>query len=253
MDDLENKRVLVTGASTGIGAAVAIGFGAAGAIVGVHYNASLAEAERVVATIRAAGGRAEKLQADVRDGAATRDLVRRAHGALGGLDVLVNNAGHVIRRTPLADLDEAMFDELVDLNMRSVFVATHEAARIFRDQKRGNIVNTTSISARTGGGPGVGLYAGTKGFVSAFTRNVARELAPEGIRVNAVSPGVIETPLHARASSPEVMESMRRSVPMGRLGVPEECVGAYLYFASDRLSGYVTGQVLEVNGGQLMV
>jgi 3-oxoacyl-[acyl-carrier protein] reductase len=253
MDDLEGKSVLVTGASTGIGAAVAIGFGGAGAIVGVHYNASRAEAERVVATIREAGGRAEPFQADVRDGAATRDLVRRAHAALGGLDVLVNNAGHVIRRAPLADLDEAMFDELVDLNMRSVFVATHEAARIFRDRKRGNIINTTSISARTGGGPGVGIYAGTKGFVSAFTRNVARELAPEGIRVNAVSPGVIETPLHARATSPAVMESMRQAVPMGRLGVPEECVGAYLYFASDRLSGYVTGQVLEVNGGQLMV
>lgn len=253
MDDLRDKCVLVTGASTGIGAAVAIGFGAAGAIVGVHYNSSRTEAEGVVATIRAAGGRAELLQADVRDGAATRDLVRRAHAGLGGLDVLVNNAGHVIRRTLLADLDEAMFDELVDLNMRSVFVATHEAAKIFRAQKRGNIVNTTSISARTGGGPGVGLYAGTKGFVSAFTRNVARELAAEGIRVNAVSPGVIETPLHARATSPAIMESMRQSVPMGRLGVPEECVGAYLYFASDRLSGYVTGQVLEVNGGQLMV
>jgi 3-oxoacyl-[acyl-carrier protein] reductase len=253
MDDLKGKRVLVTGASTGIGAAVALGFAQAGARVGVHYNSSVAEAESVVAAIRKAGGIAEIFQADVRDGAATRDLVRRAHAALGGLDILINNAGHVIRRTLLADLDEAMFDELVDLNMRSVFVATHEVVKIFRAQKHGNIINTTSISARTGGGPGVGIYAGTKGFVSAFTRNVARELAAENIRVNAVSPGVIETPLHTRATAPAVMESMRRTVPMERLGVPEECVGAYLYFASDKLSGYVTGQVLEVNGGQLMV
>lgn len=253
MDDLKNKRVLVTGASTGIGAAVAIGFGAAGATVGVHYNASRAEAEAVAATIRAAGGRAELLQADVRDAAATRALIGQAAAALGGLDVLVNNAGHVIKRTLLDDLDEALFDELVDLNMRSVFVATQEAVRIFLKQGHGNIINTTSISARMGGGPGVALYAGTKAFVSTFTRNVARELAPKGIRCNAVSPGVIATPLHARLTAPAILETMRQSIPMGRLGVPEECVGAYLYFASDILSGYVTGQVLEVNGGQLMV
>ena len=221
MDDLRGKRVLVTGASTGIGAAVARGF-------------------------------AVPLRADMRDAAATRDLVARAHRELGGLDVLVNNAGHLLRRVPLDALDEALFDELVDLNMRSVFVATQAAARIFVAQGRGNVISTTSISARSGGGPGVALYAGTKAFVSAFTRNVARELAPKGIRVNAVSPGVIETPLHARLSSPEVMEAMRAAVPMGRLGASEECVGAYLYLASDRLSGYVTGQVIEVNGGQLM-
>lgn len=253
MDDLKNKRVLVTGASTGIGAAVAIGFGAAGAIVGVHYNASRAEAEGVAATIRSAGGRAELFQADVRDGAATRALIGQAAAALGGLDVLVNNAGHVIKRTLLDDLDETLFDELVDLNMRSVFVATQEAVRLFLKQGHGNIINTTSISARMGGGPGVALYAGTKAFVSTFTRNVARELAPKGIRLNAVSPGVIETPLHARLTTPAILETMRQSIPMGRLGVSEECVGAYLYFASDKLSGYVTGQVLEVNGGQLMV
>ena len=252
MDDLRGKRVLVTGASTGIGAAVARGFGAAGAVVAVHYNASEAEAAAVVADIAAAGGRAVPLRADVRDAGATRELVARAHRELGGLDVLVNNAGHLLRRAPLDDLDEALFDELVDLNMRSVFVATQAAARIFVAQGHGNVISTTSISARSGGGPGVALYAGTKAFVSAFTRNVARELAPKGIRVNAVSPGVIETPLHARLSSPAVMDAMRAAVPMGRLGASEECVGAYLYFASDRLSGYVTGQVLEVNGGQLM-
>jgi 3-oxoacyl-[acyl-carrier protein] reductase len=252
MEDLRGKRVLVTGASTGIGAAVARGFGTAGAIVGVHFNASAADAETVAADIARAGSRAALLRADVRDAAATRDLVARAHRELGGLDVLVNNAGHLLRRAPLDELDDALFDELVALNMRSVFVATQAAVRIFAAQGRGNVISTTSISARSGGGPGVALYAGTKAFVSTFTRNVARELAPKGIRVNAVSPGVIETPLHARASSPEVMAAMRAAIPMGRLGASEECVGAYLYFASDRLSGYVTGQVLEVNGGQLM-
>ena len=225
---------------------------AAGAHVGVHYNASRQEAEAVVAAIEAAGGRAAPFHADVRDAAATRDLIARAHAALGGLDVLVNNAGHVIRRTPLDELDEALFDELVALNIRSVFVATQVAARLFVAQGHGNIINTSSISARSGGGPGVALYAGTKGFVSSFTRNVARELAPKNVRVNAVSPGVIETPLHDRLTPRAVMESLRQAIPMTRIGVPDECVGAYLYFASDKLSGYVTGQVLEVNGGQLM-
>ncbi len=252
MDDLIGKRVLVTGASTGIGAAVARGFAAAGAQVGVHYNSSRDEAEAVVAAIAASGGRAQLFHADVRDAAATRDQIARAHAGLGGLDVLVNNAGHVIRRTPLDELDEALFDELVALNIRSVFLATQVAARLFVAQGHGNIINTSSISARSGGGPGVALYAGSKGFVSSFTRNVARELAPKKIRVNAVSPGVIETPLHDRLTPRAVMESMRQAIPMARIGVPDECVGAYLYFASDKLSGYVTGQVLEVNGGQLM-
>jgi 3-oxoacyl-[acyl-carrier protein] reductase len=121
-----------------------------------------------------------------------------------------------------------------------------------QDQRKGTIINTTSIAARTGGGNGAGLYGAAKAFVSTFTRVLAKELAPFGVRVNAVAPGVIETPFHARYSTAEQLEASRRSVPLGRLGVAEDCVGAYEFLASERMSGYITGQIIEVNGGQLM-
>jgi 3-oxoacyl-[acyl-carrier protein] reductase len=141
---------------------------------------------------------------------------------------------------------------VLNLNVRSVVAASRAAARVFRQQGKGNIINTTSIAARNGGGIGASLYAGAKAFVSNFTRNLAKEFAEQNIRVNAVSPGVIMTPFHERFSTPELIESMRKTIPMGRLGSTEECVGAFLFLASDQLSGYVTGQVIEVNGGQLM-
>jgi len=122
----------------------------------------------------------------------------------------------------------------------------------FLTQARGFVINTTSIAARHGGGPGSTIYAASKGFVSTITRGHAKELVGFGIRVNGVSPGVITTPFHERYSTPEQMETMRSTVPMGRLGTPEECVGAYLFLASESLSGYITGQIIEVNGGQLM-
>jgi 3-oxoacyl-[acyl-carrier protein] reductase len=132
-----------------------------------------------------------------------------------------------------------------------VIAASRAAARFFLS-KAGQHRNTTSVAARHGGGVGASLYAGAKAFVSNFTRNLAKEFAEQNIRVNAVAPGVIMTPFHERFSTPELIESMRKTIPMGRVGTTEECVGAFLFLASDQLSGYVTGQVIEVNGGQLM-
>ena len=116
----------------------------------------------------------------------------------------------------------------------------------------GSIINVSSVAARHGGGPGAYLYAGAKGFVSTATRGLAKDLAPDRIRVNAVSPGVIQTPFHDRFSTPQLLESFKAGIPMARLGEPDDCVGAFLYLASPQLSGYVTGQILEVNGGQYM-
>jgi 3-oxoacyl-[acyl-carrier protein] reductase len=250
--DLKDKVVLVTGASTGIGAAVARAFGAEGSRVVVHYHASEAAARDVVAAIAAAGGEAHALRANATHPGQLVALVRATVERYGRLDVLVNNVGDLVRRCPIADSSEDLFDEVVNLNVRSVVTACRAAIPQFRAQGHGNIINTTSIAARNGGGPGSVLYASSKAFVSTFTRGLAKELAAENIRVNGVAPGVIVTPLQARHTSAAQMESFRAAVPMGRLGRAEECAGAYLYLASDALSGYVTGQILEVNGGQLM-
>jgi len=133
-----------------------------------------------------------------------------------------------------------------------VVMASQAAVPHLKKAGGGSIINTSSVAARNGGGPGSALYGGAKAFVSNVTRNMARELAPQGIRVNAVAPGVIMTPFHERYSSPELLEQMRRSIPMGRIGKAEDCVGAYLFLASPALSGYITGQTIEVNGGQIM-
>src|SRR5262245_1335935 len=250
--DLKDKVVLITGASTGIGAATARAFGAEGSIVIVHYHASEAAAQAVVADIEAAGGRAEARRADATKPDELVALVESTIERRGRLDVLINNVGDLVRRCPIADGNEEFFDAVIDLNVRSVVTASRVVIPQFRKQGRGNIINTTSIAARNGGGPGSVLYASAKGFVSTFTRGLARELAKEGIRVNAVAPGVIVTPFQARHTSEAQMETFRTAVPMGRLGTADECTGAYLYLASDALSRYVTGQVLEVNGGQLM-
>lgn len=252
MEDLRGKTALVTGASTGIGAAVAIAFAARGMRVAVHYNSSADAAAKVVETIRAAGGDAFALQADVRDTAAIRACAQQAASQLGRIDVLVNNAGSLVKRVPIAEFDDALFDEVMHINARSVLAFSREVVPVMRGQGGGNIINVTSVAARTGGGPGAYLYAGAKGFVSTATHGLAKELVGDRIRVNAVAPGVIQTPFQDRFSTPAMLESFRTGIPMGRLGTADECVGAFLFLASEQLSGYVTGQVIEVNGGQYM-
>ena len=252
MEDLKGKAVLITGSSTGIGAAVAEGFARRGSRVAVHCASSRDAAEAVVDTIRTAGGEAILLQGDVTETATVTRLVDETRQAFGRIDVLINNAGGLVRRAPLAEIDDPLIDQIVDLNIRSAVTATRLVAPLMADQGGGAVINTGSIAARNGGGPGASLYAASKAFLQTFTRNIAREYGTRNVRVNAVAPGVITTPFHERFSTPEVLESMRQSIPMQRLGTPEECVGTYLFLASETLSGYVTGQVIEVNGGQLM-
>jgi 3-oxoacyl-[acyl-carrier protein] reductase len=250
--DLQGKSVLITGASTGIGAAAARAFAKAGCRVAIHYNASVNRAEEVAADVRFAGGEALLVGGDFASSAKAREVVAAAAGHFGGLDILVNNAGGLVRRVPIAEVDDAYFDAVIDLNVRSLVAACAAAVPFMRKAGHGNIINVTSVAARHGGGPGALVYAGAKGFVSTFTRGLAKEVVKDGIRVNAVSPGVISTPFHERYSTPAMLESMRGLIPMGRLGTADECVGAFLYLASDAMSAYVTGQILEVNGGQYM-
>lgn len=250
--DLAGKAVLVTGASTGIGAALAKALGRQGARVAVHYHRSEAEAQEVAAAIADAGAEAWAVAGDVSDAATAGRVVAQAAERFGRLDGLVNNAGALIKRTPIEEVTDAFYDTVLDLNVRSVVAACRAAIPIMRRQGGGAIVNTSSIAARNGGGPGSGLYASSKAFVSNLTRGLAKELAKDRIRVNAVSPGVILTPFHERFSTPEQIAAQTATIPMGRAGAAEDCVGAYLFLLSEALSGYVTGQILEVNGGQLM-
>jgi 3-oxoacyl-[acyl-carrier protein] reductase len=252
LPELKGKAVLITGASTGIGAALAHAFAAQGARVGLHYNASEDAAKAVAYEIGAAGGEAVLIRADVGSGAGARSAVEQAVAAFGGLDGLINNAGGMVRRVPYADVSEQDYDEIMDLNARSVVVASQAAVAPMKAAGGGFIINTTSVAARNGASGGAGLYGSSKAFVHNVTRGMAKELIPFGIRVNAVAPGVISTPFHERYSTEAQLTAQLATIPAGRLGVAEDCVGAYLFLACASLSGYVIGQVIEVNGGQLM-
>ena len=251
--DLKDKVVLITGASTGIGAAAARAFGRNGAKVAVNFNASREEAERVAHDIEAGGGQAALIQGDVTQPETASRITADAVRAFGRIDVLVNNAGALVKRTPVDQYTDDFVDAVLELNVKQVVRFMRDVSVQMRSQGGGgSIINVSSIAARHGGGPGSVIYAAAKGFIATATRGWAKELVKDGIRVNAVSPGVIATPFHERYSTAEQLAAMQATIPMNRIGASEECVGAFLYLASEQLSGYVTGQIIEVNGGQYM-
>jgi 3-oxoacyl-[acyl-carrier protein] reductase len=248
----DDQVVLVTGASTGIGAAVARAFAEAGAKVVVHYNSSEKAAQEVFREVQAAGSEALLVKADVTQPAELEAMVAKVMERYGRIDILIHNAGGLILRSPVGEMPDETYQYIMDLNMRSTFQMCKLVVPIMQRQGHGNIVNVTSLAARNGGGGGSIVYAAAKGGVSTFTRGLAKEVAAQGIRVNALSPGLILTPFHERWTPPAMMEAITKTIPMGRPGTAEECVGAVLFLASDKMSGYITGQILEVNGGILM-
>jgi len=250
--DLEGKAVFITGASTGIGAAAALAFARHGCRLVIHYNASREAAERVAEGCRALGAQTALVGGDVTQAANVTRIAAEAIAAWGRVDVLVNNAGGMIGRKKIEEYTESYLQQVLALNVMQVALFVHEVVPAMRRQKSGNIINVSSIAARHGGGGGAIIYAGAKGFISTATRGWAKELVGDGIRVNAVSPGVITTPFHDRYSNAEQLKAMQAMVPMNRLGSADECAGTFVYLASDEMSGYVTGQVIEVNGGQYM-
>ena len=250
--DLKGKAVVITGASTGIGAAAARAFARHGCKLVIHYNSSKAAAETVAEECRALGGQTALVGGDVMQAANVKRIAAESVAAWGRVDVLINNAGGMIGRTRIEDYSEAYLHQVLALNVTQVALFMHEIVPVMRRQKSGNVINVSSIAARHGGGGGAIIYAGAKGFISTATRGWAKEVVGDGIRVNAVSPGVITTPFHERYSTAEQLKAMQATIPMNRLGTPDECAGTFVYLASDALSGYVTGQVIEVNGGQYM-
>jgi 3-oxoacyl-[acyl-carrier protein] reductase len=204
----------------------------------------------VAEAIGQAGGEALVVQGDLRRSTECEPIVVETVRRFQRIDLLINNAGALVKRMPITDVSDEIFDDIVGLNVRSMLMCSKYA--VPHMPPGSSIINLTSIAARTGGGPGASLYAGSKGFVSTATKSLAKELAGRQIRVNAVSPGVITTPFHDKFSTPAQLEAMRLTIPMARLGSADECVGAFIYLASEKLSGYVTGQIIEVNGGQYM-
>ena len=250
--DLSGKTALITGASSGIGAAAASLFAELGASVALGYHRNKDGAERVRAEIIGAGGRAVAIGADMRHSGEVRALVKSAVEQLGPIDILVNNAGSLIGRMKIAEVNEERWDEIMDLNLKSVVICSQAVTESMIERKRGAIVNIVSIAGRNGGGPGAGAYATAKGGLITFTKSLAKELAPHGIRVNAVSPGVIDTPFHEVFSTPEMLANFVKTIPLGRMGTSMECATAIAFLASDAAS-YVVGETIEVNGGQLML
>jgi len=250
--DLAGKVVLITGASTGIGATLAKGFAAQGASVGLHYNSSIEAAQALAKEIEAAGGKVVLIKADANHSAEMARAVEETAQKFGRLDGLINNAGGMVARVKYEDMTDEHYDAVMDLNGRSVLAATKAAIPHLKRQNGGFIINTTSIAARNGASNGAGIYGSSKAFVSNVTRGMAKELIAYGIRVNAVAPGFIQTPFHERYSTEAQKQAALATIPQGRVGAPEDCLGTYLFLASAALSGYIIGQTIEVNGGQLM-
>jgi 3-oxoacyl-[acyl-carrier protein] reductase len=178
-------------------------------------------------------------------------MVGEIEDRFGRLDVLVNNAGSLIERRSLSEMTENLWDRVMDVNLKSVYLVSRAVLPIMRRQGSGRIINMTSIAARNGGGPGSIAYATAKGGVSTLTRAMAKELVSENILVNGVAPGVITTPFHDRFTPPDVRENLKNAIPMGREGTPEETAGVVAFLASPA-ADYLVGEIIEVNGGQLM-
>lgn len=238
------RVAIVTGASRGIGAAIAERLARDGFTVVVNYSADAAPAEALVQKIAAAGGRAQAVKADVSDPAAVRALFDAADTAYGGVDVLVNSAG-IMMLAPIAEFDDAQFDRLVAVNLKGTFNALREAARRLRSGGRIINLSTSIIGTRL---ETYGVYAATKAAVEVMTPILARELRGRSITVNAIAPGPTATDLFFRGKSPELVERMAKGPPLERLGTPEDIAGVVAFLAGPD-GGWVNGQVLRANGG----
>jgi 3-oxoacyl-[acyl-carrier protein] reductase len=250
MAGLNGRVALVTGAGIGIGQAAALKLAAAGALVGIHYHSSRAEAEQTLAQLIERGGRGLLLPADLTIEGQAAATVDRLVAEAGRLDILVNNAGSPVERCRIEDCSTDLWRRVFDVNVTSAFFVTRQAIPHLRATGNGSIVNNLTLSIQTGGANGAGPYAAAKGALQVMTRTLARELAPH-VRVNAVMPGVIETRHHEIFSSPERMEQYRRETPLGRNGTAEEVAEAIAFLASDA-ARFMTGALLDLSGGRFL-
>jgi 3-oxoacyl-[acyl-carrier protein] reductase len=247
----KDQVVLITGASSGIGRATAEAMAREGARVGVNYCKNQAGAEEAAETIRRAGGEALTIGADVTRNGDVLTMVEAVRKEWGRIDILVNNAGDLLARHTLADMTEEYWDLIMALNLKSAFLCVKAVWEEMAARKSGCIINISSIAGRNGGGVGVAAYAAAKGGLLTYTKSLAKELAPHGIRVNGIAPGVIATPFHERYSPAELMQRLVGMIPLGRAGASEEIADVVVFLASPA-ARYITGETIEVNGGMLM-
>jgi NAD(P)-dependent dehydrogenase (short-subunit alcohol dehydrogenase family) len=249
---LEGRIALVTGASSGIGAAIADEFAREGASVTINYLRNEAGAREVARRIEETGQSALVVAADVRRRAEVRRMFEAHRSQFGRLDILVNNAGDMVKRIATAETSEETWHEAIDLNLSSAFFCCQEAIGPMTAQKWGRIVNVSSVGAHTGGGAGSIPYHAAKGALMTLTKGLAKELATYGVTVNTVAPGIIETAFHDRHTAPELRtEWIRTLIPMRRAGLPAEVAKVVTFLASED-SSYMTGSTLDVNGGMAM-
>jgi len=221
--ELTGRVALVTGASSGIGAATASVLADLGATVALGYHQNEEGANQVLDQIIKEGGKALAICADMRRADEISLLVRRATDELGPIDILINNAGSLVQRQAIREITQERWDEIMNLNLTSAVFCSQAVVPMMIERKTGTIVNLVSIAGRTGGGPGAAAYSVAKGGLITFTKSLAKELAPHGVRVNAISPGVIDTPFHQVFSTPEMIRNFVTTIPLGRVGTPEEC------------------------------
>ena len=251
LNEFQDKKIIITGSSTGIGFETAIEFLKLGANVIFHGNKSMDDIEKRIKE-RTSKSAYSILKADFTKLSEVEKFMENSIKQLNGLDILINNAGTMIGRFPIELMNEKKFLEIFDLNSKSAFFTTKFAVDVFKKQNEGCIVNVSTISALTGGSAGSSVYAASKAFVSGITRSLVSELSPFNVRINAISPGTIATKFHDQYSSPEKLENTRQKIPMKRLGTAADCVGPIVFLSSNKLSGYITGQILEINGGQFI-
>ena len=251
--ELEGKTALVTGASRGIGAATAIALARAGASrVVIHYGGYREGAERTLGMVEEAGAKAELVGGDLGTSEGIRRFIDSLREAAMEVDILVNNAGSLVKRAKLAEYTEDLFDRVMNLNVKSVYFITQALVPRMIGKGSGVVVNVSSIAARNGGGIGATVYSCAKAAVSTMTKGLAKELAPRGIRVNAVSPGTVDNHFHEVFSNQQILDSVVAQTPAGKLGTNEEVADTIVFLCSDA-SRYIHGQTIEINGGMFMV
>jgi 3-oxoacyl-[acyl-carrier protein] reductase len=247
------KTALVTGASRGIGAATALALAHHGASrLILHYNSYKPGIDAVVASAQQAGAEASAIQADLGSSSGLESFLQNLNTAGPVVDILVNNAGSLVQRTKLADFTPELFDRVITLNFKSAWFIAQAVAPYMIERKSGFIVNVSSISARNGGGIGSTVYAAAKAAVSAMTKGMMKELAPHGIRVNAVSPGTVDNNFHAQFSTRQILDAVVAATPAGTLGTNEEVADTIVFLCSPA-ARYIHGQTIEINGGMFTV